>query len=604
MIEYSQPKKGQEGIHFFLAERGIGMEKKAKRPCMLIVDDVEINRTILEEYFKDDYEILHAEDGQQALDVIEENNIDIILLDLVMPVMDGIEVLTRLKQNSRFASIPVVATTARNEVESEAKMMELGAADFITKPYHPTIVRCRVRNVMARLENEWRKIEQAEQKVQLLELSRKIGEDPLTHLYNREKFCTAAAELMQKNSDVKYAIVYLDISHFKVVNDLCDIETGNLVLKTAGACFAHYTKDRGICARLEADHFAICMPLDELKMDELISAVDEDMQMLVLPHTILFYAGVLPVENVFLPVDQMCDRAHMALSTVKDNYRKRYAFYDDKMRERMMDEQMILREMEYAIEQKQFTIYLQPIYSTVKQCDTSAEALVRWTHPTEGMISPDRFIPLFERNGFIARLDHYVWEEVCRLLADERAKLGRVVPVSVNVSRLDFYDENLLDFFLGLMKKYDLEPWMIKLEVTESAYTDNPQQIMKTMKRFQEAGFKFLMDDFGSGYSSLSMLRNLPVNILKIDMKFVQEIVTSYRAAKIMEHIVQLAHDIKMDVVIEGVETKEQVEFLQDIGCDEIQGYYFSRPLPRDEYLERLAESPIAGESMELSEGW
>lgn len=576
------------------------MDNKAKRPCMLIVDDVEINRIILEEYFKEDYDILQAENGQEALDVVEKNKVDIILLDLIMPVMDGVEVLTRLKQDSRYTSIPVVATTARNEAESEAKMMEMGAADFITKPYHPTIVRCRVRNVMARLENEWRKIEQAEQKVQLLELAHKVGEDPLTHLYNREKFYSAASELMQQNSNIKYAIVYLDISHFKVVNDLCDIATGNLVLKAAGACFSRFTKGSGLCARLEADHFAICMPLEELMMESLIRSVDEEMHMLVLPHAIVFYAGVFPVENVFLPVDQMCDRAHMALSTVKDNYQKRFAFYDDKLRERMMDEQMILREMEYAIEQKQFTIHVQPIYSTAQQCDISAEALVRWQHPKEGMISPGRFIPLFERNGFIVRLDRYVWEEVCRMLADERKKLGRIVPVSVNVSRLDFYDETLLDFFQGLLKKYDLEPWMLKLEVTESAYTENPQQIMKTIEKFQQAGFKFLMDDFGSGYSSLSMLRNLSVDILKIDMKFVQEVVTSYRAAKIMEHIVQLAHDIEMDVVIEGVETKEQVEFLQDIGCDAIQGYYFSRPLPRDEYIERIAESPVAGEKVEI----
>lgn len=589
-------------FRFSPTERGIFMEKRAKRPCMLIVDDVEINRSILEEFFKDDYEILQAENGLQAYEIIEQNNVDIVLLDLVMPVMDGVELLTRLKKDSRFSSIPVVATTSRSEEENEARMMELGAADFITKPYHPVIVRCRVRNVMARLENEWRKIEQAEQRVQLLELSRKIGEDPLTGLYNREKFYSAAAELMQHNSNTKYAIAYFDISHFKVINDLCDMETGNLVLKTAGACLAHYVGDMGICARLEADHFAICMPEDLLMMDDLIEALDRDMQTLVLPHTVMFYAGVFPVDDVFLPVDQMCDRAHMALSVVKDKYQKRYAVYDGLMRERMMDEQMILREMEFAIEQKQFSIYLQPIYSVVKKCDTSAEALVRWVHPKEGMISPARFIPLFERNGFIVRLDHYVWEEVCRLLAEERDKLGRVVPVSVNVSRLDFYDENLLEFFMGLMKKYDLEPWMIKLEVTESAYTDNPQQIMTMMRRFQDAGFKFLMDDFGSGYSSLSMLRNLPVDILKIDMKFVQEIVTSFRAAKIMEHMVQLAHDIHMEVVIEGVETKEQVEFLQEIGCDEIQGYYFSKPMSKDEYIERLAESPVVGEALEKAE--
>ena len=304
------------------------------------------------------------------------------------------------------------------------------------------------------------------------------------------------------------------------------------------------------------------------------------MNSLSISHSILFYAGVYPVDNVFLPVDQMCDRAHMALNTVKGRYMTRYAYYDTNMRELILEEQMILREMEFALAEQQFQIYLQPVYSLKDKKTVSAEALVRWIHPLKGMISPARFIPIFERNGFIVKLDHFVWEEACKVLAKQKATLGYVIPVSVNVSRVNFYNADFFASVMALLKKYDLEPWMLKLEITETAYTENPRQLLTVMRSFQEKGFKILMDDFGSGYSSLNMLKNVPVDILKVDMGFVQDVENSDRAALIMKSIVQMAEWIHMGVVIEGVETKPQLDFLEEIGCNDIQGYYFSKPLP------------------------
>ncbi len=486
--------------------------------------------------------------------------------------------------------IPVLATTARNEGDSEVRAMEMGAADFITKPYNPTIVRCRVRNVMARLENEWRKLEQAAKDRQITEMRHYIERNPLTGIYNRETFYEKTASLLQENPDTDYDIVYLDISCFKVINDLFHIETGNLILKTAAAYFKAVVNPLGVCCRMEADHFALCMPVDRLDADMLLQGLDDAVQSLGICHNILFYAGVYPVDNVFLPVDQMCDRAHMALNTVKGHYMTRYAYYDENMRELILEEQMILREMEFALEEKQFCIYLQPIYSLKENRPISAEALVRWIHPTNGLISPGRFIPVFERNGFIVRLDRFVWECACRFLYEQKQKGEPIVPVSVNVSRLNFYNVDFFDTVIHLLQKYELEPWMLKLEITESAYTDNPHQLLTVMKRFQDYGIKILMDDFGSGYSSLNMLKNVTVDVLKVDMNFVQDIDNSDRAASIMKSIVQMAKDISMDVIIEGVETKSQVDFLAGVGCDNIQGYYFSRPVPVGQFEELLVK--------------
>ena len=389
---------------------------------------------------------------------------------------------------------------------------------------------------------------------------------------------------MQLNADTAYDIVYLDISCFKAINDLFRIEMGNLILKTAAYYFKVIMGERGLCARIEADHFALCLPASQLNIDKLLAGLDNTVQSLGISHNILFYAGIYPVDNAFLPVDQMCDRAHMALNRVKGNYMTRYAYYDKSMRDLMLEEQMIVRDMEFALQEGQFCIYMQPVYNLRTNRIVSAEALVRWNHPTNGMISPGKFIPVFERNGFIVRLDRFVWEEACRFLRAQKDRGDKVVPVSVNVSRLNFYNPDLIEFLMQLVKKYELETWMLKLEVTESAYTDNPHQLMMVVRELRLHGFPVLMDDFGSGYSSLNMLKDLPVDVLKIDMGFVREIERSGRASAIIRSIVSMAQDLDMGIVMEGVETKPQVDFLGSIGCEEIQGYYFSRPLPEKEF--------------------
>ena len=565
------------------------MNENLQKPLMLIVDDVEINRVILAQFFKDDYEICEASNGEEALLFVEDHPVSVILLDLVMPIMDGFELMTRLKRDDRFRDIPVIVTTARNEDDNEVRAMELGAADFISKPYNPTVVRSRVKNVVSRLENEWRKLEQTAQSQAIFDMHRRIEMDSLTNLYDRENFCQKAASFMQRDATKKYVVVYLDVNYFKVVNDLFGVETGNLLLRSAAAFLQNVASGVGVAGRLEADHFALCLPADELNIDAIIHGLDGIVQSLNIPQNIRFYAGIYPVANVFLAVSQMCNRAHTALSVAKGLYSTRYAWYDDKMRDDEVEEHLILRDMAGALASGQFSINIQPIINIETNEDICGEVLVRWYHPLKEFIPPTRFIPIFEKNGFVAQIDRFVWEEACKLLAYEKETFDRVIPVSVNLSRLNFYDEKLVEYILGLIQKYKLEPWMLRLEITESAYTDNMHLLIDTVAHFQKEGFKILMDDFGSGYSSLNMLRNMPVDILKLDMRFLDNIQHDSRARAIVKNVVNLAKDIDMDVIIEGVETKEQLDFLTSIGCKNIQGFYFAHPMTKEDYLDRLS---------------
>ena len=413
--------------------------------------------------------------------------------------------------------------------------------------------------------------------------------DPLTGLYNRETFYTEARLLLGARHDTKYCIVCMDISCFKIINDLFHADTGNVILRTAADYFKAKLNPRtSLSCRADADHFVLCVPAEELDMDQIIKDLDERIQALHISHNILFFAGIYHVDNINLPINQMCDRAGMALRRIKGSYLTRYAYYDAKMRDQMIEELLITGNLEIALLEHQFTIFLQPIFDPHKNTVVSAEALVRWFHPVHGMVSPGKFIPVCERNGFIVRLDRFVWEETCRLQR-KRLDAGKpVVPISVNLSRLNFYSLDLPEFLANLLEKYKLEPWMLKLEVTESAYTDNQLQLLDMISTFKGLGFSVLMDDFGSGYSSLNMLKDMPLDTLKVDMAFIRELEKSKRVAVILKFIVALAEELGMSVVVEGVETQAQADYVSSLGDVSIQGYFFSRPLPIPDYEKLL----------------
>lgn len=408
--------------------------------------------------------------------------------------------------------------------------------------------------------------------------------DRLTNIFNRESFYKETKKMLLENPNVTYVLIQGNIERFKLINDLFGTEVGDNVLRGIGEELASRLKDKGTYGRLSADNFVMCFPYKKLNITGLMENCESLFTGFKLNYNIQACFGMYIITDITIPVDLMCDRASLAMQTIKGNYMKRYAFYDNNLRDIILEEQEIISEMNQALEEGQFHIFLQPVYSAVTGEPISAESLVRWFHPKKGIIAPAKFIPLFEKNGFIMKLDLYVWECACIQLRKWRDEGHAIMPISVNISRVNFFNPNLCDELIELVNKYDLEPELLELEITESAYTDNPEQLSQTVKVLQAYGFPILMDDFGSGYSSLNMLKDLPVDVLKIDLKFLSDFEKSTRARSILISVVRMANWLDIPVIAEGVETKNQLDFLISIGCDRIQGYYLAKPVSTAEF--------------------
>ena len=564
-----------------------------KKQTMLIVDDEEINRIILTDYFHKEFNLLEAEDGQEALDYVYSQPVDIILLDLMMPKLNGFAVLDTLKAAPRYRNIPIVVTTGTEDNKSEALSMEKGAADYITKPYNPVVVRCRIFNVLGRMENELLKLHQSVQERRISEMQQIIDIDQLTGLLTQKTFLQQLPSLISENNHTRYYIVYLDIASFKLINELFNMETGDTILKTAASYFNTIIGKRGIATHLAADAFALLLPDELLDMDLLLQGLDAMMHSLSIYRTITFYAGIYPIDNIYLSPEKMLDRAHLAMVSARKLQTKRYMVYDDELKTKLKEEQMIAKEMEPAMLSGQFFVKFQPIYEVaadVSQAQAIAgEALLRWQHPHQGIISPKKFIPVFEKNGFISRIDRYAWEQACHFLSRQNDWGLTVTPVSINISHVNFYDVSFVDYLQRLLRKYDLKPWMLWLELTEKSYTHSPEQFLKTLRRLKSCGFQIIMDAFGSNFSSVKLLQNLSVDTIKIDLRSFYNQSETHRADIILASIIDMAEKLGIKVIIEGVETKELAEKMLHMGCHTMQGFYFSKPLTSDNYIEFLS---------------
>ena len=547
---------------------------------ILVVEDNNINRAMLASILDSQYEVLEAENGQEALDVLEQykDEISLILLDIIMPVMDGYTFLSIVKENPNYASVPVIVTTQNDGESDEVAALSQGAADFVGKPYKPQIILHRVASI-----------------INLRETAAMVNQfkyDRLTGLYGKEYFYKSAREFIMKNPEKQYDIVCSDIENFKLINDVFGVPAGDALLCGIAQIYTQYVNAHGICSHFHADQFVCLMEHDVVEYsDDFFAQVNAKINGLTKVKNVSLKWGVYVIssaENV--PVEQMCDRALLAARSIKGQYGKYFSYYDATLRNQLLRNQEITNEMEKALLEEQFVVYLQPKYKTTTRELCGAEALVRWIHPEWGFQSPGEFIPLFEKNGFITKLDQYVWKKVCMLLHEWDQKGLRSIPVSVNVSRADIYNVNLADILKGLAETYNLEPSRIHLEVTESAYTEDPKQIIETMGCLRDLGFMVEMDDFGSGYSSLNMLNQLPLDVLKLDMKFIQSEMAKPAEQGILRFIMDLAHWMNLYVVAEGVESREQLERLGELGCDYVQGYYLAKPMPSAAFEQLLQQ--------------
>ncbi len=431
-------------------------------------------------------------------------------------------------------------------------------------------------------------------------LTDKSEYDGLTGLLKYGAFCKNVELTMAEDAEgVKageYAMVYFDVLRFKAVNDMYGMAKGDRLLRHIADTIAKIVGNEDIIGRYGADRFVIFTHTtgEDLKtcVEEMCDKVtDFDKTINVTCNVGIFVPG-----EEELTVDQMIDRAVLAQSVIKGSYTEKYNFYTEQLREKMLGEQEIVGMMNTALEEKQFLTYFQPQYNHSTGTLVGAEALVRWKHPDRGLISPGVFIPIFEKNGFITRLDLYVFEEVCifiRKCIDENIP---IVPISVNFSKYDIFVGDLVKKLEEIRLKYDIPTKFLRAEITESAAVGGSKHVNNVVEEFHKYGYIVEMDDFGTGYSSLNILKDIDLDILKLDMLFLEENSDNNRGGTIVSSVVRMAKWLNMPVIAEGVETVEQADFLRSIGCDYIQGYLYSRPLEERAYRELVLKS-VKGET-------
>jgi len=418
--------------------------------------------------------------------------------------------------------------------------------------------------------------------------------DVLTGGYNRRGFLRITERLLNKVPDrTKYAVLFFNVKNFKAVNELFGVESGDVVLQNIFRTLTHSKLSPVITARVESDHFVCLVENKNLDFEELTSVCDNKFVKDGKCMNLIIRCGIFYVEEKPMKISGMIDRAKLAKRYITDEYVQPYMVYDHSMQVAYIDKAKLAGELQEGIAKEQFKVYYQPVIDTKTGKIASAEALIRWIHPDKGFISPALFIPALEENGHISELDFYVLKKVWQFINDRCENNKFVVPISVNLSWMDFYDEIMMEKILKEMDRFreNGREHMARFEITETSYAairENRSGILESL-RIKNA--KILLDDFGSGFSSFGMLQDYDFDILKIDMSFIRKIGENPKTKSIVHSIIGMAHEIGIKTVAEGVETEEQVSFLRQSGCDYIQGYYYSKPLPEEEFVEFLEKA-------------
>ena len=551
---------------------------------ILIAEDEGINRELLERMLQADYELVIARTGAQALEKLETEGriLSAVLLDLNLPDMNGLVILRGIREDARTAGIPVIVMT--DDQEAEVECLRMGAIDFIPTPYP------RHEVILARIQ---RTIELSEDK----DIISWTERDQVTGIYNREFFYRYAVQLDIAHQDQEMDAVVLDIVHFHLINERHGRAYGDAVLKKVSDALMKLRENPlDIFGRREADIFLIyCTHREnyEAVYDRLMNEIGRE-------SNLRLRMGVYPKVDRTIDVERRFDRAKLATEIIRSNYSKLIGYYDQELQEKEAFNEQLMDEFRQALLNRQFTVYYQPKFDVRAASPrlNSAEALVRWNHPKLGLLAPAVFVPLFEENGLIRDLDLYVWRETAAQIREWKEHLRKSIPVSVNVSRIDLYDPELMENLESISDEFGIDRAELMPEITESAYTENSDQMVEVVQSLRQAGFRIEMDDFGSGYSSLNMISTLPIDAMKLDMQFVRTAFRERKDTRLLEAVIGLAKSLNLPTVAEGVETAEQMFTLKAMGCDVIQGYYFSRPLPAEAF-----ESYVRGLKEEAGPG-
>ena len=563
--------------------KNIRYYKQNLRPRVLIVEDEFVNQQILGQIIAKDFEPIYANNGQEALDILHEapQEISLVLLDLNMPVMDGFTLMSIMNEEEILKRIPIIALT--NDRSAEIRSLQLGAQDFITKPYDmPEIILARIKRSILLAEET--------------DLILRTENDLLTGLTTKRYFFEYINLFDQHNPKANMDAIAINIKKFRTINALLGHRFGDkLLVSIANSLKKLMNTYEGIVSRVDSDTFFVYISSIDNYEEVITNALEEASSKVQKEGHVAFKIGINRVVDRDLSVEKRFDDALRAMRLNKDNLKTTLVVYDQKMHENELFNEKLILGFEKSLENKEFKIYLQPKMNIAgdKPRLSSAEVLVRWIHPGYGIISPTVFVPLFESNGLITRLDKYIWEEAASQIKEWKEKYGITLPLSINVSRVDLFSATLMDDLMEIMHKYDLKFDELFLEVTESACVEDAKEVTKRVTALKNKGFVIEMDDFGTGYSSLHMVSSLPLDALKIDRSFVLNLLNNEKSKVMVQVILELAKLLSAKCIAEGVENEEQLKLLKEMGVEIIQGFYFSKPIPTDEFFDKYLKDNL-----------
>ena len=555
------------------------LAKADDRRAILIVEDNNLERDLLADILSEHYKVLKACNGEEGLNLLQEhvNRIACIILDVFMPVMDGYAFMRAVKSDPMLSHVPMIVATGHDSVDEELKCLNLGAVDFVVKPYQPEVILSRIGGI-----------------IRLMETSVAISAveyDELTGLHTRQAFFHYANLYLRRHRDQRFALLISDIDGFKGINEKYGETVGNDVLKlTAG--YIKALNDKVVLAGRYGGAQYVCLVecTDYELKEDLLDAIIDKIRSATPIRDLQIKMGVYPDIDHDMPISLLCDRTLLALHSINKQYGKTCAFYDRELQEKQEREQIIEMSMREAYDNEQFLVYYQPKHDAQSGRLVGAEALIRWIHPKLGFLSPGEFIPIFEKNGFITYADFYIWNHTCKNLRKWLDRGIPVVPISVNSSRRDFDYPDYLKMIDQPVNENQLDPNYLHIEVTESLFSDRLEELGHMVQSCRDMGFKIELDDFGTGYSSLNTLGILPLDVMKLDMSFMKQI-GNEKKVRVLASCIALAKSLGLHTVAEGVETEEQLNLLRSLGCDRIQGFYYSKPLPEDEFEQYMIEA-------------
>jgi diguanylate cyclase len=575
-------------------------------PIVLIIDDEPDNFDVVEALLHNEpYFLSYLPSGEAALNLIDKIQPDVILLDFMMPEITGIEVCRRIKSTPQWQAVPVIMLTALNSKEDLSRCLDAGADDFISKPIDALELRARIRSAL-RTYQQYQRIQELNQQLsqfntvleervqqRTVELEDIIKYDLLTKLPSRFSLIKEISSTFNQHSFEQFVLITLDCDQFKLVNSSLGYDLGNKLLIAIAQRLSLLIKPEDRLARLGGDEFCLLLrsvPIfstERFIVDHLLASFNTPFFLDGIEVYVTASCGITIINTNQKSPQELLQEADIAMHRAKQHGKGSYKFFDAQMQNAALKRLHLEQDMQRALKNREFSVYYQPILSLPERKVVGFEALARWHSRTQGFVSPSDFIPCAEETGLIVPLGLLVLRQACDAIQHWKDQFCQNLFMSVNLSVRQFSHPTLLDDIDQVLGDIAIAPRSLRLEITESAIVENPKTAINLIQELQSRQIKISIDDFGTGYSSLAYLSQFPVNNLKIDRFFISQMGND-QDSKIVEAVINLGHALDMSIVAEGIETVEQLERLEALGCDFGQGYFFSKPLPfadLDQYL-------------------